>query len=88
MPSKEDFANELQAIIERAIRQERTHVEVNAGELHRTLGGYPAFSHSMPSCCAAMHDELNRTRGFIVFDTNSGNGASLTIRYEAAAARS
>ncbi|MFB6458640.1 hypothetical protein [Bradyrhizobium tunisiense] len=84
MLSVDDFRHELSAQIERATRQGRPHIEVNAGELHRTLGGYPAKAgenHSMPLCCSVMRAEQRRGNSEIVFETPSGNAASLTIRY-------
>jgi 5-methylcytosine-specific restriction protein A len=82
MPSIEQFREEARAQIARAKRQGRLHVEINAGELHRTLGGYPGPSHSMPSCCQAMRDEYEIARDVVVYETNSGNGAAFTIRYQ------
>ena len=40
MAKAEDSREELQAQIHRAQKQGRRHIEVNFGELHRTLGGY------------------------------------------------
>jgi hypothetical protein len=52
MPTTDEFRAELHAQIERTSRQGRPHVEINAGELHRKLGGYPpkAGPHSMRLC--------------------------------------
>jgi 5-methylcytosine-specific restriction protein A len=82
MASRDDFRSEIQAQIDRAVRQGRPHLEINAGELHRTLGGYPqGGSHAMPSCCAAMYEEFEKGKAEIIFQTSSGHSASLTIRY-------
>jgi 5-methylcytosine-specific restriction protein A len=84
MPSVEDFANELRAQIERATKQGRRHVEINAGELHRVVGGYPprtGENHAMPSCCQAMRNEFDQGYAEIVNETESGHSASLTVRY-------
>jgi 5-methylcytosine-specific restriction protein A len=75
---------ELDAQIERAQRQGRQHVEINAGELHRTVGGYPSESgapHRMPLCCSVMRDELERGNAEIVHQADSGQGSSFTVRY-------
>lgn len=82
IPTSDDFRKELHAQIQRAIRQGRPHVEINAGELHRAVGGYPGESHRMPMCCQAMRDELQNGDATVVFETTSGNGAALTIRYK------
>lgn len=84
MPDSEDFRRELRAQIKRASNQGREHVEINAGELHRVVGGYPSGngrSHSMPLCCAIMRQELNLVEGEIVYEPERKQGAALTIRY-------
>jgi hypothetical protein len=84
MPNAEDFRAELKAQIDRATSQDRKHIEINAGELHRTVGGYPPLSgenHSMPSCCGVLRDELSKGSAEVVHATESGNSASLTVRF-------
>lgn len=81
MPTADDFKRELDAQIERAVRQGRPHLEVNAGELHRAVGNYPG-DHRMPLCCGVMRQEALRGRAGTVSETDSGNGAALTIRYK------
>jgi 5-methylcytosine-specific restriction protein A len=84
MPTRDDFRSELQAQIGRAQNQGRPHVEINAGELHRAVGGYPSKggrSHAMPVCCAAMREEMERVKAEIVYKPACGKGAALTIRY-------
>ena len=84
MPATKDFRAELTAQIRRASNQGRPHIEVNAGELHRTVGGYPpkaGWSHSMPSCCNVMREEYKPGRDEIVHETDSGQAPALTIRY-------
>ena len=84
MPTAEDFRTELTAQIDRGAKQGRPHVEVNAGELHRKVGGYPpkaGGSHAMPSCCFVMRSELARGNAEVVHETDSGQAPALTIRY-------
>ena len=81
MPNAEDFRRELAAQVDRAARQGRPHVEVNAGELHRIVGSYPG-DHRMPQCCEVMRQEAKRGNAEMVFETDSGEGAALTIRYK------
>lgn len=77
----DDFRKELRAMIQRAGRQGRPHAEVNAGELHRVVGGYPnGGAHRMPACCEAMLSE-KRAGDEVIFEPAEGKGASLTIRY-------
>jgi hypothetical protein len=76
-----DFHKELLAQIGRAQKQGAPHVEINSGELHRKVGGYPGAGHRMPLCCAAMYFE-QQPGDEIVNRPKLGNGASLTIRYQ------
>jgi hypothetical protein len=84
MTITEELRSELNAKIDRASKQSRPHIEINAGELHRIVGGYPpqeGAHHSMPSCCNVMREEMKIGNAEVVHETESGNGASLTIRY-------
>lgn len=82
LPTTDDFAREIQNQIARAAHQNRSHVEVNAGEVHRIVGRYPyGGDHRMPSVCQAMH-ALMKPGDEIVFGPKSGKGPSLTIRYK------
>src|SRR3954454_11490232 len=80
-PSSGDFRQEVAAQIDRAVKRGAGHVEINAGELHRTLGGYPGPGHRMPLCCQAMQEEC-LPRDEVIFSPEKGQGASLTIRYK------
>lgn len=75
-----DFFNEVKAQIARAQKRGASHVEINAGELHRTIGGYPGKGHRMPLCCEAMYFARQSTDE-ILMKPPKGHGASLTIRY-------
>jgi hypothetical protein len=57
MLNAEDFRNELTAQLARADKRGATHVQINARELHRTLGGYPGWEHRM-TCCDVMQQEM------------------------------
>lgn len=84
MTSTSDFKDELMAQFKRGEKQSRPHVEINAGELHRTLGGYPpktGETHVMPSCCNAMWEAFDDARDVVVHQTESRHSPSLTIRY-------
>jgi hypothetical protein len=83
MPSTDDFRTELAAQIDRAVKQGRSHIEINAGELHRTVGGYPprvGESHAMPTCCNVMRQEFRKGNAEIIHETDSGQAPALTIR--------
>lgn len=84
MATREEFRSELLAQIDCATKQGRLHIEVNAGELHRAVGGYPprgTSSHGMPIFCGVLRAEMQRGKVAIVFETSSGNTPALTVRY-------
>jgi hypothetical protein len=81
MPNIDDFRTELRQQFERAQAQGRAHIEVNAGELHRTLGGYPGADHRMPTCCSALKEEFARGNAVVIWEPPSTDGASLTMLY-------
>lgn len=81
MVTKDEFRAELTARIRRAELRGAKALEVNSGELHRSLGGYPKSPHQMPSCCDVMHEE-QRAGDEIISAPPKGRGASLTIRYK------
>lgn len=65
-----------------AIHECRGAAEINAGELHRRVGGYSGRNHQMPFCCDVMPGALAPDAGDVILDEPpSGEGASLTIRY-------
>ena len=76
----DDFRTEIQAQIRRATASGVRHLEINSGELHRKLGGYPGTNHRMPMCCDAMYGEM-RDGDVIVAQAPKRKGATLKIRY-------
>ncbi len=56
------------------------HIDLNAGWIHRTVGGYPGKGHRMPVCCDVMYD-LMSGNDMVLKAPKKGKGASLTIRY-------
>ena len=81
MPSTEDFRRALRSCFQEEELRGSTHIDINSGQLHRKLGGYPGSGHQMPSCCKAMYGE-KRLGDEILCKPPKGNGASLTIRYQ------
>ena len=80
-PTSEDFSKELAAQLFRAENRDASHVEINSGELHRVVGGYPGPDHRMPTCCEVMR-RAYRPGDETISEPNEGNGATLTIRYK------
>lgn len=78
--SREDFVAALENRMRAAALLDVDHIDVNAGELHRAVGGYPGPGHNMPGCCAVMNAAM-RVGDVVLGGPPSGIGASLTIRY-------
>ena len=57
------------------------HIDLNAGWIHRTIGGYPGKGHRMPVCCEAMDELMIKGKDIVLKAPKKGKGASLTIRY-------
>jgi 5-methylcytosine-specific restriction protein A len=82
MPTAKDFENELLKMIAEAQKAGNDFVEIEAGELHRRVGGYPGKNHRMPNCCQAMKAQIALDYGDTVTnEPPSGQGASLRIRF-------
>ncbi|MBN9145697.1 MULTISPECIES: hypothetical protein [unclassified Novosphingobium] len=80
MPGTQDFVDAIRARLRQAELGNAGHLDINSGELHRSLGGYPGPKAAMPSCCNAMYAE-QRASDQIISQPPKGRGASLTIRY-------
>ena len=76
----EDFGNFLSEALRSAQSAGKQSIDINSGELHRAVGGYPSASHRMPVCCDAMYREKRPTDA-VLSSPPKGKGATLTIRY-------
>jgi len=76
----ETFNREIQRHLAEAEARGAKTVQLNAGDIHRAVGGYPNRNHAMPTCCAAMY-AVQREGDQVVSAPPSGKGASLTIEY-------
>jgi 5-methylcytosine-specific restriction protein A len=80
MPNAADFEKEIRRRWAHAIDQDMEWIDIQAGDVHRTLGGYPSRSSRMPNCCQVMK-RLMGPRDSIRHAPEKGQGASLLIRY-------
>ena len=80
MATMKTLRTELRLQFGRALRRGAHSVEINSGELHRKVGGYPGTNHVMTSCCNVMYAE-QMAGDQILSSPSKGRGASLTIRY-------
>ena len=79
-PDTYDFRAALNSLFKAAEAKGAPYVDVNSGDLHRGLGGYPGRNHRMPICCNVMW-ENKRAEDSVLSQPPKGKGASLTIRY-------
>lgn len=80
VPTVEIFRRTLEREFAKAGRAGLGSVIIRAGDLHRTVGGYPGNKHRMPVCCQVMKS-LIRPGDNVLETPRSGAGASLTIEY-------
>ena len=81
MPTSEEFREQLFEAFRIALQDGQETVVVNAGYLHRAVGGYPNRDTSrMPVCCNVMLRAMRKGDG-IVSQPPKRRGATLTIRY-------
>lgn len=76
----EDFKRKLKSIFQFAKKNAQPYIDINSGNLHRQVGGYPKHSHRMRSCCSVMRQYM-KPGDEILDEPRRGQGASLTIRY-------
>lgn len=82
MPTADEFRTELYRMMHEALERDCEYVEIEAGELHRRVGGYPVGENRMPNCCQVMTAEVATDVGDVILhQPPSGQGASLRIRY-------
>ena len=79
-PRREEFQRGLDRILEEARNLGKPYEDVRAGDLHKSVGGYPARNHRMPVCCSVMRKNMKGS-DTILPNTLKKDGASLRIRY-------
>jgi len=78
--SAEDLERALQRLLAAAQEEGKPFLDVVAGDLHRTVGGYPGPDHRMPICCDVMRKTM-KPSDEALSSPPKGKGASLRIRY-------
>lgn len=74
------FSDAITALLAHAQEQGRPHVEINAGELHRQVGGYPSPDNRMQTCCASLLASMGGG-DVVIFESERPDDASLTVRF-------
>lgn len=78
--TKLEFQTALQKMFNEATDAGLAHIDVHAGALHSTVGGYPGPNHLMPTCCNVMYAEMEP--GDEVLEAPPKKlGANVNIRY-------
>jgi len=77
MPTLEEFREEVEAQISRASKQGRSHVEINAGEIHRIVS---PDENLHPMVCDAMR-QLMGPSDAVIYAPPAGDGPLFTVRY-------
>jgi hypothetical protein len=80
VPTARNFQHALEQEFANATRHGELSVKIRAGDLHKTVGGYPG-NHRMPTCCSVMR-QVMVAGDIIVAEPERGAGASLTILYK------
>jgi 5-methylcytosine-specific restriction protein A len=84
MPTTADFLREIDSQLSSAESRGAAFVRINAGDLHRLIGGYPpkqGENHAMPTCCQAMWKRFDPNTDREIEVPPSRKGASLTLNY-------
>jgi hypothetical protein len=79
MPTEQDFRTRIRGLMREAQTASASFVDINSGQVHHAVGGYPGPDHRMPVCCQVMKADIRA--GDEVLPPN-GQGGSLTIRYK------
>lgn len=58
----------------------KEYIDLNSGDIHRQVGGYPGKNHHMPTCCDTMYQTMKGSDE-VISSPPRGKGASLTVRY-------
>jgi 5-methylcytosine-specific restriction protein A len=80
-PTMDDFRDELTAHFLWAKLQQMNSIVIKAGDLHRSVGGYPTPFNRMTMCCNAMY-QAQHDGDVIIEQPNKGYGAKLAIEYQ------
>jgi len=80
-PKAADFRSELLRQLNEAESAGKAWIDINSGELHRKVGGYPGPHHRTPMCCNVMR-QVQRQPSDVVVSAKKADGAKFTIRYQ------
>jgi hypothetical protein len=81
-PTRRDFEDRLEQIFREEAERRRAYVDVEAADLHRVVGGYPAAkgNHRVSICCGVMW-AARRADDEVLSSPPNRFGAAFRIRY-------
>lgn len=79
-PNTQAFITVIRILLKTSESNNQAYLDINAGKIHKFIGGYPQQNNRMPICCSAMR-KLMQKHDIILSEPPSGQGATLTIRY-------
>jgi hypothetical protein len=79
--NQKQFIEGLQELFSKEEKMGKKEITVNAGNLHRLIGGYPSKNHRIPVCCSVMRQEM-KDGDTLLKNNLKKDGASLTIIYK------
>jgi hypothetical protein len=74
------FRKEIERLMCKAKESGYKYIDINSGEVHRNVGGYPSKNHRMANCCQVMQFMMKAGEEILSVPPK-GKGATLTIRY-------
>ena len=74
------FRDALEQELHKATEAGQRSLSIKAGDLHRSVGGFPGRNHRMPTCCQAMRSTM-AAGDRIIESPPKGKGPRLTIEY-------
>ena len=80
--SSDAFRRELRVRWTRAQERGAPYIDINAGELHRGVGGYPGPGHRMAACCNVLRNEMAGDDRVVEEPPKGQGGISYEIRYQ------
>lgn len=80
LPTAQEFRGEISKRLAWAEKKGWDYLILNAGQVHRDVGGYPAPNHRMPTLCRVMM-QMKTPRDEVLYRPRLGIGAGLEIKY-------
>ncbi len=80
IPTSKDFQEKLQQVLRLAAEKGRTHIDIDAGSLHRLVWGAYERKHRLPQCCYVMK-KMMKEKDIILVEIEEGREAEFKVKY-------